>query len=151
MLVAKPQLSIAGLKTQEEAEAEASEVAARRETRGILRARLMAAIRAFARERQIGSCAAELDQDDAVFGGGKGVSASTLRSCLESTERNYFRLDWLLWFAEESEEIADLVMEVAGRGKPVKKPEDELRDLKEALRQEFPKQADRLIRKGQSR
>lgn len=147
----KPQLSIVGLKTQAQAEAEAAEKAERREARGVLRHRLMAALRQHAREYQINAAASELDQDDATFGGGKGVSASTLRSCLEGTERNYFRLDWLFWFAEESEEIADIVMEIAGRGKPVKKPEDELRDLKEALRQEFPKQADKLIRKGQTR
>jgi hypothetical protein len=150
MAATKPQLSIVGLKTQAEADQEAAERAARREARAILRVKLMAAIRGVARELQISNCADELEFDDQAFneGRGKGVSPATLRSCLEGTERNYFRLDWILWFAEQSEEIADLLCEVAGRGKPQKSPEEELADLKEIVRSEYPKQADRLLRKA---
>jgi hypothetical protein len=148
MVVAKQQLAIVGLKTQAEADAEAADEAARREHRGILRHRLMAALRDYARLRQLNICATELDKDDAVYGGGKGVSSSTLRSCLESTQGNYFRLDWLFWFAGECDEVADILMEIAGH-KSEKTPEQELEDLKNALRSEYPKQAAALIRKGQ--
>lgn len=145
-----PQLSIVGLKTPEEIAAEETEMQMRRERRGVLRARLMAALREFARERQMNTCATELDKDDALFGGGKGVAASTLRACLEGVERNYFRLDWILWFAEESEDVADLLCQIAGRGKAEKTPEEELEDLKAQLRAEFPRQADKLIRKARA-
>lgn len=148
MAVAKQQLAIVGLKTQEEADAEAALEAADRERRGIMRHRLMAAIRDFARLRQQNVCATELDKDDSVFGGGKGVSASAFRACLEGTERNYFRLDWLFWFVDESDEVADLIVEIGKRGLSQKTPEEELQDLRDLVRQEMPKQADKLIRKA---
>lgn len=146
MAVAKPQLAIAGLKTQEEAAAEAADCAMRRDRRGVLRARAMAAIGRLARERQFAVCAEELDADDKAFGGGKGVGASTLRACVEGTERNYFRLDWLFWFLEESDELASVLMEAIGL--PQKDPKEELQDLRDIVRAELPKQAERMIRKA---
>jgi hypothetical protein len=145
---ANEQLAIVGLKTQAEAQAEEAAEAKRREQRGVLKQRLMAAIRDYARLRQQIICANELDKEDSVYGGGKGVSSAVLRSCLEATPGNYFRLDWIFWFAEECEEVADVLLEVAGRGKPQKSPEEELADLKEIVRAEYPRQADKLIRKA---
>lgn len=146
MSAAKPQLAISGLKTQAEADAETEDRAARRDRRGVLRARAMAAIAKLARERQFAVCAEELDADDKSWGGGKGVGASTLRSCVEGTERNYFRLDWLFWFLEESDELASVLMEAIGL--PQKDPKEELQDLRDLVRAELPKQADRIIRKA---
>jgi hypothetical protein len=46
--------------------------------------------------------------------------------------------------------VADLVLEMGGAGRAEKKPEDELVDLKDALRREYPRQAESLIRKGKA-
>lgn len=82
---------------------------------------------------------------------GRHVTAQFLRSCLvedSEAKRNYFRIEWLFWFAAHSETIRQQLLEVAGHGKPKKKPEDELEDLKRELRSEFPKHAEKLIRKA---
>lgn len=154
MAVAKAQLPIDLPKTQAQAAAEAAEADERRDQRAVLRVKLMAALRACA-AGQIAMCAREVTRDAEAFGTdrdedtGKGVSESLLAACLRGSNRNYFRLDWLLWFAEESEEVREVLLEIVGRGKGMKDPKDELRDLKEVLRNEYPKQAERLIKKGQ--
>jgi hypothetical protein len=79
---------------------------------------------------------------------GRPVSASMLRAALGDTERNYFRAEWLDWFAARSPEVADLM---ARRVKPVKSPEEQLRDLENEIREELPKRADSIIRKARSR
>jgi hypothetical protein len=110
--------------------------------------RLMKACREVCRELGYDRCAAELDAIWSPLG--RHVSAGVLRQTLApNTERNYFRLEWIIWFARQSEEVADLVLEVIGRGRPKKKPEDELRDLKELIRAELPKRAAALIRKAE--
>ncbi len=136
-----PQLSIVLPQTQAEREAEADRQSA-------LRDEMMLACRAVARELTYDVCARELD---AVWGPkGRAVSASALRSALHDVERNNFRFEWILWFATQSEDVADLLAEISGRGKPKKKPEDELRDLKALIREELPKRATALIRKAES-
>ena len=80
---------------------------------------------------------------------GHTVTASNVRATLSvESERNYFRGEWLIWFSTQSETVADLLAEIAGRAKPKKTPEQELRDLQELLRAELPRQADKLIRKA---
>lgn len=80
---------------------------------------------------------------------GHHVTAAVLRSALSvESERNYFRGEWLLWFSLQSPTVAELLATIAGRSKPKKKPEDELRDLQEGIRAEMPKQAERIIRKA---
>jgi hypothetical protein len=108
---------------------------------------LVAACRAVARELTYEACAKSLD---AIWGErGRPVSASVLRAGLSGTERNYFRVEWAFWFARRSETVAEILLEVAGRARPKKKPEDELRDLKALIREELPKRATALIRKAE--
>ncbi len=101
------------------------------------------------REHTYEQVATELERDWGDLG--RHVSAGILKMSLApGNERNYFRWEWGGWFCEANVQIADLYLEIAGRGLPVKKPEDELRDLHEAIRNEYPKQAERLIRKGKA-
>lgn len=112
-----------------------------------LLSRLLRAMREVCREHGYEHCANALDAIWAPLG--RGVSSSSLKMTLApGNERNYVRIEWAIWFAQQSEEVADLVAEMAGRGKPKKKPEDELRDLQAIVRAEMPKQADRIIRKA---
>ena len=149
MAVAKAQLPMEGLKTQAERDAEEAEAAARREGRNVLRVRLMSAIKNFCRG-QVETVAGELDKDSETFAaGGKGVSASLLRACLTEAERNYFRLDWLFFLAEESKEVADVLAEIAGVGKPVQTQEQYIRDLEQGYFEELSsKRAEMAIRKA---
>lgn len=107
------------------------------------------AMRELARELTYQVCAAKLD---AIWGSkGRPVSASVLRAALEGTERNYFRFEWCIWFARHSEDVALYMREIGGAALPVKTPEQELNDLKATIREEYPKQAVKLIRKAESR
>lgn len=154
MSSAKPQLALVGTKTQAEVEAERKMAEASRERRAELRLKLLNAIRRHAREVTNNVCADEVDEDAAVFRGdrerggdgtgNKGVSSALFRSCLESSERNYFRLDWLFWFIDESEDVRAALQDAIGL--PEKDPREELQDLREQVRIEMPKQADRIIR-----
>lgn len=154
MSATKPQLAIVGLKTQAEVDAERKEAETRRELRAELRLKLLNAIRRHAREVTNNICADEVDEDAAVFRGdrerggdgtgNKGVSSALFRSCLESSERNYFRLDWLFWFIDESEDVRAALQEAIGF--PEKDPKDEVHDLRAAIRTEMPRQAERIIR-----
>ena len=116
----------------------------------LLAEHFFAACRSVVREgRTWDSIAKELDAIwDPV---GRGVSAGVLRATLApNSERNYFRFEWAIWFARQSEECADLLAEIIGRGKPKKTPEQELQDLKDLLREELPKRAASLIRKAET-
>ncbi len=135
-----PQLVIP-LATAEEREIEADRQVS-------LRDDVMAACRAVARELTYDVCARELDFVWAPKG--RPVAASALRSALHDVERNNFRFEWVLWFATQSEAVADLLNEIAGKGKPKKKPEDELRDLKELMRKKLGTVAQELIRKAET-
>lgn len=99
------------------------------------------------REHTYEAVATELEKEWGDLG--RHVSAGILKMSLApGNERNYYRWEWGCWFAEHHEEIADLYCEIAGRGKPQKSPEEELADLKEIVRAEYPRQADKLIRKA---
>jgi hypothetical protein len=112
-----------------------------------LLSRFFKACREVCREQTYERAANELDDIWAPLG--RGVSPSVLKATLSpGNERNYFRWEWAIWFATQSEDVADLLCEVAGRGKPKKSPEEELRDLQNIVRSEYPKQAERLIRKA---
>lgn len=154
MAAVKEQLGLAGLKTAAERDAEDAEKAARREARNILRHRLMAAIRTFAKG-QTDAIAAELSDDVDVFGadaGKNGVSGSLLRACMTGGERNYFRLDWIFYLLEESDDVAAVMLEACGHGKPQKTPEQYAKDLEDTLREELSQnRADRAIRKARAR
>jgi hypothetical protein len=91
--------------------------------------------------------AAELEKEWGDLG--RHVSAGVLKNTIAPDSKgNYFRWEWGMWFAEQNEEIADLLCEIAGRGKPKKDPKDELRDLQNIMRTHYPKDADRHIRKA---
>lgn len=101
------------------------------------------------REMTYETVATELEKEWGELG--RHVSAGIVKMALATgNERNYFRWEWGMWFAEQSEDIADLYCEIAGRGKPKKDPKDELRDLQNILRTHYPKDADRHIRKAGS-
>lgn len=109
---------------------------------------LFAACKAIVRERTADEVARELD---VIWGErGRGVTAQVLRAALADSRGNYFRLEWILYFAEESQEVRELLIAI-GRGDGPKDPREELEDLKELLRNEYPKQAEQLIRKGKAR
>lgn len=137
----EPQLAIAGLENQAEIDQEADDQA-------LLFEHVVAACKAVTRELTLEVCATALDR---IWGDrGRPVSAAVLRAALNDSRGNYFRVEWLIWFARQSEEVAQLAHEIAGAGLPQKKPEDELRDLKAVLREEYPRQAQRLIRKAET-
>jgi hypothetical protein len=101
------------------------------------------------REHTYEAVATELEREWGDLG--RHVSTGILKMALApGNERNYFRWEWGAWFAEANGEIADLYCEIAGRGKPKKAPEEELRDLKELIRAELPRRAAALIRKAET-
>lgn len=121
----------------------------------VWRVQLWAAMRAFAiayigpnGEKGIAGCAAALDRRWGVEKHGRPVSESTLAAALRDSERNYFRLEWVDWFAARSSEIADLL---AKRVKPEKTWEQYARDLEAEVAAEMPKRADAIKRNARAR
>ena len=126
----------------------AKERARERDQQALLFERLLTACRAVSHELTAEHCAKELD---AIWGDrGRPVSAAVLRAALADSRGNYFRAEWLIWFAQQSEAVADLLLEAGGRGKPKKKPEDELRDLKALMRRKLGTVANELIHKAET-
>jgi hypothetical protein len=113
--------------------------------------RFSAACRAVIRDLTADVVANELE---AIWGElGRHVSSGVLKQTLAQGEvfnRNYFRFEWAIWFARQSEDCAELLAEIIGRGKPKKTAEQELADLKSVLHSEYPRQATRLIRKAET-
>lgn len=144
---AGPQLAMVVDDPAEAAKERAREGQAQR----LLAARFYAACREVVRESTWDAVAKELDaiwdpQEDPT---GRGVSAGVLRASLATAnERNYFRFEWCLYFARQSEECAELLAEIIGRGKPKKAPEAELADLQNIVRTHYPKDAEKIIRKA---
>lgn len=90
-------------------------------------------------------------QLEAIWGElGRHVSAGVLKSTLSEGEqnRNYFRFEWAIWFARQSEDCAALLGKIID--KPAKTPEEELRDLKALMRRKLGTVAEELIRKAES-
>jgi hypothetical protein len=142
-----PQTAIAGLDDPNEIENEADREA---DDQWLITERFFVACRSVVRE--VGGWDACAQALDAIWARrGRGVTASVLRAAMTGTERNYFRWEWCIWFARQSAEVADLLFEAGGRAKPKKRAEDELRDLKVAVREELShKRADQLIRKAET-
>jgi len=145
MVAIPKQIAIGGLEDPSEDEAEI-------EAGYIWREQLWSAMRSFVASYMSGglkgydAVAAALDKRWGAKG--RPVSASALRSALHDVERNNFRLEWADWFAARSTEIADLM---ARRVKPIKTPEQELEDLRNEIRETYPKHADGVIRKARTR
>ena len=106
---------------------------------------LFAACKRVVREMTADAVASELDTIWANRG--RPVSPQVLRASLADSRGNYFRAEWLLYFAEQSPEVRELLIAI-GRGDGPKDPKDELTDLHDVLRSEYPRQAEALIRKG---
>ena len=141
------QVELGGLEDPAEDEAEI-------EAGYIWREQLWSAMRSFVAgyiaggQKGYDAAAAALDKRWGAKGKDRPVSASMLRAALHDSERNNFRAEWLDWFAARDRDIADLM---ARRVKPVK-TEAELRaDLEAEIREEYPKQAEKLIRKARAR
>jgi hypothetical protein len=139
------QISIGGLEDPAEEQAEI-------EAGFIWREQLWSAMRSFIASYIAGglkgydAAAAALDKRWGEKG--RPVSASLLRAALNDTERNYFRAEWLDWFAARSPDVAELM---ARRVKPVKTVEERLADLEAEIRETYPKHADQVIRKARTR
>lgn len=119
----------------------------------VWREELYSAIRGFVRgyidvsgARGYDGCAAALDRRWGERG--HPVSASLLRACLTDTERNYFRAEWLDWFACRSPDVADLL---GRRVKPTKTDRELYDDLCAEVREEMPRRAEALIRRARAR
>lgn len=145
MVAARKQIEIGGLfdPAEEDAEIKAGH---------IWRLELWSAIKTFAlsyREANLqgyDACAAALSRRWAPEG--RHVTGALLRACVEGVERNNFRLEWAYWFADQDQDIAALL---ARKVKPTK-TEAELRaDLEAEIREEYPKQAEKLIRRARAR
>jgi hypothetical protein len=142
------QMTLGDLQTDAEEQAEI-------EAGYVWRAQLWSAMRSFASAyigpnglKGYAAVAAALDRRWGGDAFGRPVSESTLGAALRDSERNYFRLEWVDWFAARSPEIADLL---ARRVKPVKTPEQELEDLKAEVRSEMPKRAEAIFRNARGR
>lgn len=98
-------------------------------------------------ERSIKVVADALDQ---IWGPlGHTVSASTLSNALRDHERSYWRSEWDSWFCDESEEFAEVVAEMVGKGKAKKTPEQIAEDFETLVTEKLsPKEAAALIRKA---
>lgn len=142
----KGQLAISGLEDPEEAKREAEREA---DEQVLLFEHMLAACRAVARELTYDACATALDR---IWGDrGRPVSSAVLRAALNDSRGNYFRLEWAIWFARQSEEVASVLAEIIGLGASSKPPDEELEDLKEVLLEEYPRQAQRLIRRARAK
>ena len=146
MSAAPKQLAL-DVDAQAEKEAEAARIEALGDAHAVLLERVFAACRKVLRDRQADPVADELE---AMWANrGRPVTAQVLRSALADSRGNYFRVEWLFWFAEHSQELRELLLELA-IGQGPKDPADELADLHEIIREEFPKQATKLIQKAKA-
>lgn len=116
-----------------------------------LLARFFKACREVCREHTYERVAEELER---IWGDlGRHVSSGVLKQTLApGNERNYFRFEWCIWFARQSDSCAEILKEIIGHGQPKKSPEEELRDLQTELRAELShKRAEQLIRRARGR
>ncbi len=133
----------------EDPEAAKRERERKTEDRRELFERFFRACREVCRELGYDTVANELERDWGDLG--RHVSSGVLKQTLAPNgDRNYFRWEWCTYFAEQSEEASDVLLEIGGRGKPKKTPEEELRDLKELMRRELGATANKLIRKAEA-
>lgn len=79
---------------------------------------------------------------------GRPVTPAALTAALRDSERNNFRLEWADWFAARSPEVAELL---GRRVKPEKTDRQMYDDLCAEIREEYPKQADKIIRRARAR
>ncbi len=115
-----------------------------------MRIELMGAIRAVVREMGGNDEAAK--KLDSIWGRddvGRGVSGSTFKACLGDTERNYFRLEWVIEMAARSEVVGDLLRRIAD-GRSEIPLADQLQNMHEIVRKKYPEDAADIIRKAKN-
>lgn len=140
MVASKAQLGIAGLE-------DPADLARQGDDQALVFEHVLAACREVARVITVEVCARELDR---IWGDrGRPVSPSVLRSALGDQRGNYFRLEWLIWFAAQSQHVRDLLVEFATD--TPKDPTEDLDDLHDVLREELGKTGEALIRKAKAR
>src|SRR4051812_2279894 len=98
---------------------EAQELEAIGDSHAIVLERVFAACRKVVRELTADVVARELDVMWANRG--RPVTAPVLRSALADSRGNYFRFEWILWFAEHSDEVRELLIGI-GVGRSEKEP-----------------------------
>ncbi len=113
----------------------------------LLMDRKLAAARKLVAERSVKVVADALDQ---IWGPiGHAVSASTVSNALRDHERSYWRSEWDSYFCDESEEFAEVVAEMIGKGAAKKTPEQIAADFASLVAEKLsPKEAAALIRKA---
>ena len=142
------QVVMGGLETDEE---EAAEIEAGRIWRDALYLAIKTFIAGYMANGQKGyvACAAALNARWGSKEEGRHVTDALLRATLKDSERNYFRAEWLDWFACRSSEVAEIM---ARRVKPVKTTEDELRNLEAEVREVVShRTAEQIFRRARAR
>ncbi len=142
------QIEIGGLESDAE---EALEIEAARAWRD----QLYSAIRIFVHTyidartglKGFNACAAELEKQWGDPERGRFVSGALLQAALKDSERNYFRAEWLFWFASRCPEVADLM---ARKSKPKKTADERIDGYQRVIREENShKRAEAMIRKAE--
>lgn len=141
------QMKIASVEDDADAKARQQELEAMGDNHAVRLEQLFAACRKVVREMTSDVVADDLDRMWANRG--RGVTSNVIRASLGDSRGNYFRLEWILYFAEHSEEVRQLLMSVAIGDAP-KEAKDELADLQDLVREHLPKHADQLIRKAKA-
>lgn len=91
-------------------------------------AKVMHACKTWARDPDGGGCvkavAFELDR---IFAGGCGhITDALLNNCFGERNGNYFRAEWLPWFCENSQDVAEALAEMSGARAPKAKSAEQL-------------------------
>lgn len=82
--------------------------------------------------RRLGSTKVAAHQLDQIFGpSGRGVGESTLRAAMNESERNYFRLEWIV-LVDRDEEVRSFF------AKPALSPEEENRAMRDFIATNAP-------------
>jgi hypothetical protein len=150
MVTASKQVEIGGLtpETDEQLEIEA-EYRWRDELWSAIRTFIIGYIDAGTGLKGYDGCAYRLNKRWDPLPHGRPVSPAVLRAALHNGERNNFRLEWIYWFAAQSQEIAELL---ARHVRPVKTAEERLADLEAELREELShKRAEAVLRRARVR
>lgn len=142
------QIAIGGLETEEE---EAAEIEAGRLWRDALYLAIKTFISGYIANGTKGyvACAAALNARWGSPEHGRQVTAALLGATLKDSERNYFRAEWLDWFACRCPEVAAIM---ARRVRPVKTAEDRFNDLEAEMREVVShKTAEQVLRRARAR
>ena len=144
------QIALGGLESAAEEERQIKAARTwREELYGAIREFATSYIDARTGARGYAACAAELEKQWGNPEQGRFVSAALLTAALKDSERNYFRAEWLHWFASQSQEVAEIL---ARRVKPTKTDREFLDDVIASMREEVGhKLTERILRMARAR